>query len=197
MDHKVAIDSLKWVRSSEVPRPPLREAGLEHPVFYAFQARAEWEMLNLAEIMGEQLKQEYGLHPAGQNGIGLNWRKLNERIWIPADYLEAISIHEDARSIFSHDESNCIGIFNNESPEDLELKHKVLRGPDGKGSSKAKIEALTTNPEWREHARAYSLRLLYHAGTRYKEFVKNEFKPVLEDLISAYQSEMRKIQTTK
>jgi len=82
-------------------------------------------------------------------------------------------------------------------PEDTSLVGKVIYGPDQNGSSQAKIEALTTDGEWRELARAYSLRLLYHAGTRYKEFVKNEFKPVLEDLISAYQSEMRKIQTTK
>lgn len=220
MDYKQIIDGLKWVRSPEelevaqalreaenkgnwenveelvlkmrsvITNPPLREAGLEKPVFYAFQARAEWEMLDLADKIGKQLKGEYGLYPAGQQGIGLNWYKLNERIWVPADYLEAISISEHTRSIFDHDERNCIGYFD-VTPEDLELTRKVLYGPDSIGSSEAKIEALATNPEWRALARAYSLRLLDNAGRRYLKYVKEEFRPVLKALISAYSSEMR------
>ena len=39
---------------------------------YAFQARAEWEILGLAEELGKRLKEEYDLHPSGQSGIGLN-----------------------------------------------------------------------------------------------------------------------------
>ena len=102
MDYKGIIDGLRWVRSPEeievaraleeaqkredfeavdllatkmvsvVTKPPLREAGLEKPVFYAFQARAEWEILGLAEELGKRLKEEYDLHPSGQSGIGLN-----------------------------------------------------------------------------------------------------------------------------
>ncbi len=218
MDYKQIIDGLKWVRSPEelevvkaikdaeenkdwktlvelgqkMTTPPLREAGLEKPIFYAFQARAEWEMLGLADKMGEQLRGMYGLYPSGQSGIGLNWHKLNECIWIPADYLEARLISENTRAIFSHDETNClISLDLGISPNDLELIDKVIRGPDETGSSEAKIEALLTNPEWRTISRAYSLRLLDNAGRKYTKYVKEEFRPVLEALISAYHSEMQ------
>lgn len=148
IDYKQIIDGLKWAPSPEEVQlraelsgalkntdleryfeiskrlepiktePPLRQLGLEHPVFYAFQARAAWEMLLLAEITGEKLKEEYNLHPAGQDGIGLDWHKLNNRIWVPAQYLEWSTYPKTGCSIFSHDEFNCA---RTSAPEDEHL----------------------------------------------------------------------------
>ena len=206
MDYKQVIDGMKWVRTQEeigaVARaePPLRTAGLELPVFYAFQARAEWEVLGLAEEFGERLREEYGLHPAGQSGIGLDWVKLNQRIWVPADYLEARSILPDSRSIFSCDENNCFpSRFGRDtiSDEDLTMKRKILYGsgndPKNKydGTSESKILALLTDSEWRNLARYYSQRLLHFAGSRYKQYVSGEFVPILENLIQEFQLEMK------
>ena len=187
IDYKSVIDNLRLKFSPD----PLREAGLEKPIFYAFQARAEWEMLGLADELGEKLKEEYGLHPAGQDGIGLNWRKLNERIWVPAQYLEWSDNPRTGCSIFSHDEINCvIGGLSYTTSEDEDLAMKVIYGPDERGSSQAKIDALLRDRKWREPARTYSLRLLEHT-LKYEKYVKEEFHPVLEALVSAYRSEMR------
>ena len=82
-----------------------------------------------------------------------------------------------------------MGIFDR-MPEDTSLVGKVIYGPDQNGSSQAKIEALTTDGEWRELARAYSLRLLERT-LKYAKYVKEEFRPVLEALVSEYRSEMQ------
>ena len=217
VDYKKIIDGLKWVRSPEEmelaaavqdaarndigkleellakftpikTEPPLRQAGLEQPVRYAFQARAGYEVIALVNEMGKKLREEYSLHPSGQSGIGLDWERLNKRIWVPAYYLEANGISENARSIFSHDEKNCF--YPVETPDDQDLIDRVINGPDSYGSSQAKIDALLSNPEWRESAKEYTRKLLYHAGTRYKGTIKQEFIPVMEALVAAYQSEM-------
>ena len=169
--------------------PPILKVGLYHPVFYAFQARAEWEILNLAEELGYNLRDEYNLHRSGQGGVAVDWDKLGQRIWVPADYTE---IKRETAAIFSHDETNCIGVLGAYvTPETDALREKVIYGPDKRGSSEAKIEALLTNAEWRQSARDYSLRLLNCAATRYRAHVKEGYLPVLDALVSAYAGEMR------
>lgn len=222
MDYKQIIDGLKWVQSAEEielsekfelaqenkdwdtlnelfdklrevrTEPPLRKVGLEKPVYYAFQARAEYEMLKLAEEMGLNLKTEFDLHPAGQQGIGLNWVKLSESgVYVPRQWLECETIEESSRAIFQHDELNCIG---RHDPERLELAQKVVKGPDitpegDRGTSEGKIKALCSNPEWRKAAKEYASLLLNQAGIRYT--VQKEYVSVLKALVSAYRSEMK------
>ncbi|HLC60661.1 MAG TPA: hypothetical protein VJJ52_04485 [Candidatus Nanoarchaeia archaeon] len=226
MDYQQIIDGLKWTRCSKEielgnalksaatkreegrllvelsglrTEPPLRQAGLEKPVFYAFQARAEWEILGLADKLQPRLQEEYDLHPAGQSGVGLDWVKLNRIIWVPADYLEARTIKPNTRAIFSQDEVNCFGfsVSDDITAEDLELKRKILYGSNHDtnykydGSSTSKIKALLTDADWRKDARTYSRRLLFAAGSGYKKYVKEEFLSVLEALVSDFQLQMQ------
>lgn len=209
MDFKEAIDNLAWIRSQEeidagkamrkaigsdewekayqalsavLTDPPLRETGLEHAVFYAFQARAAWEILNLADEHGEELEELYNLHPAGQGGIGLNWDLLSERIWIPAPYFTNIA--EGAQSILSHDERNCLRPSYEEHPEYKELS-QVLNG-----LSEAKIGKLLTDSEYRASAREYCKALLDCTRRYMEDEIKPEFIPVFQAMHEAYQSEM-------
>jgi len=87
--HLPRLFPLRKAKATKKPLPKLIELGLYHSVVYGFQARAAWEVLALADELGEKLEDEYGLYPNGQgkSGIGLDWHKLSERIWVPADYL--------------------------------------------------------------------------------------------------------------
>jgi hypothetical protein len=168
--------------------PPIVKVGLYNGVKYAFQARAEWEILHLADILGDKLKEEYNLHGSLQAGIALDWTKLGERIWIPADY---VLIERENASIFSVDEGNLISMTN-PTEEDTILWEGVIYRPLGlKNSSETKITALTTSQPWRDLARQYSQRALHHAAFRYRDFVDAEFQPVLEALVSDYAAQMK------
>jgi hypothetical protein len=213
IDYKAVIDGMKWeptpleielnkamsqkdkeatfrilmqMQDSPPPSAPLVENGLREPVFYSFLARAEWEMLGLADSKGAELEREYGLHPSGQQGVGLNWRKLNERIWIPADYLDARLITEDSRAIFSHDEASCI--FSSHNMEDASLFDRIIRKPPYR-TGKEKTTALITDPNWRTKARDYSVKLLNNAGN-YLEFVTPQYRPVLEAMRNDFRTQM-------
>ena len=186
MDAKQYIDNLKWDSQSGTV-PLIRETGLETPVFRAFAARAEWEILSLVDDLSKTIKEEYSLCPAGQQGIGLDWYKLNERIWIPLDFLEATSIGESSRAIFEHDEMN---FMRKSEPEDKDISRKVIYGP-GEGSSEEKIEALAQNQEWQKMAKTYSLKLLEYCllfGKKY--YVNEDHLPILEALVNTYRKEM-------
>jgi len=171
--------------------PPIVESKLYHPIFYAFQARAEWEVCILAQELGEDLRVEYKLE-ARQDHIRLDWHKLQHerQIWMPSDYL---LIQRDNAGIFCQDETNCIGVLGAYVEDETDkLRDLVLYGPDKWGSGEAKMDAIINNPAWRYLAREYSLRLLDCAANRYVDFIEPEFRPVLEALASDYAAQMRK-----
>lgn len=163
-------------------RPPLREAGLEHAVFYAFQARAAHEIVGLAEKYGPTLREMYSLYPAGQAGIGLNWELLSKRIWVPAPFLTNIA--KGSQAILDQDERNCLRPSYDGHPEHRALA-EVLDG-----SSETKIGKLLTDHHYRALARKYCKALLYCTKRYIEAEIKPEFIPVFQAMLDAYTSEM-------
>ena len=188
-DTDAMLKAIEQLSDSPPPKAPLMRFGLREPVFNAFVARAEWELLELEKSCGEGLVQEYSLQPAGQNGIGVDWKKLgSERIWVPADYLHSTLIHEKGRALFSNDDSSTIRASKNAG--DYALYDSVIRGSSSKTGAE-KIKALLSDPEWRMKAREYSLKLLDNAGCVYTESIAPEYRPLVDAMVAAYRSEMR------
>lgn len=162
------------------------------PIFRAVNSRAAWELVSLAERMGERVIEEYGLHPDGQNnsGIGLDWATLSERegIWVPADYIERTIISKGnwiSRVPFDNDEINAF-------TPGMDPKHRPYVDAVGDaGNGDVKINLLTTDAHWREWARGYSQKLIECIATRSMEYAGQQFRPVLKALTSTYQAEMR------
>lgn len=218
IDYKAVIDGMKWEhaekerelraaleshgaedriaiqvhlrRLQEETPSELRATGLEQPVFYALHTRAAWEVLGLVDEIGARLRKEYGLHPTEQGGIDLDWHKLSERIWVPADYLEATIILPEYRGIFGHDEINCFSLPIPMTPAEQRVAKKVIYGPDTLGSGSAKIRALLGDPEWRDAAKFYCQYLLGRVGVRYRKSVRKDMQPVFDAMISDYAAQM-------
>lgn len=168
-------------------------------------ARAEWEMLKIAEDLGDKIISEYQLKEGAQYGIVLDWDKLSKRFWIPSYFLDhayvfAPDMKNNASCIFSSDEINQLPYHTQDG-----FVVGGLRGNPRQGNRplntlveivlrqepKKKIKLLTTDEKWRESARKYSLIYLNSIMPIYEKDISEELKPALQQLISEYHSQMQ------
>ncbi len=171
----------------------------------AIIARAEWEILSLAEEIGESLKEEYSLREGYQFGISLDWEKLSEKFWIPSHFLDKAYVHENnmdySPKIFSVNEVHYVpwitsgGLFVGgmrnyksiiERSSEKSLADVVLR-PE----SEQKIQLLLSSGEWRDSAKKYARAFIENINKIYTLDHHEMMNPVLQALINAYRSEMK------
>lgn len=183
--------NMKGTLESMHVQNPLQTTKLWQPINYAFQARAAFEVLSIANRTEADIINKYNLHEAGQSGIGLDWQQLqNDGLWVPAFYNESIGINKSTRAILSRDERNCYSVWKlkKEIADDqkfLEFDEEIITL-----TSAEKIQKLTQEAAWRTLAIEYTQRLITHILPKYKHNIVPGFEPIIDSMISTYSEEM-------
>lgn len=210
---KESLKQLKELAKNETQgRPTSQFLELQHTVLRGFEykdywkciersvaARTEWELIKLAEKEIDII-QEYNIEPGLQNGMTLNWTKMQEHFWIPSyliDYADAMQVLPFRKPyIFSDDERNS---FTSESLKKIReyttLINKVLiySNTSKPTSYDKRLEMLTTTQEqsakWKTHAKEYAKTLLNRQSEIYTKIGRGD-KNIVTGLVKEYQKEM-------
>ncbi len=158
----------------------LRNAGLQNALAYTFQARAAYELTLIFEEMGREAISIYGLKPSGSRGIGLDWKLLSERIWVPKSYM---NLPQRDQAVLQDDEKNCLFYLSMAHLWSYLENTQVLEF-----SSEEKILMLLL-PEYRENVRNYSALLLEEA-VRYDEEIHSGFIKAFHQMHKDYVEQM-------
>jgi hypothetical protein len=210
---KESLKQLKELAKKETQgRPTSQFLELQHTVLRGFDykdywkciersvaARAEWELIKLVEKEIDII-QEYNIEPGLQNGMTLNWTKMQEHFWIPSyliDYADAMQALPFRKPyIFSDDEKNSFQAESlNKTRKYTNLINKVLiySNTSKPTTYDKRVEMLTTTQEqgtiWKTNAKEYAKTLLNRQSEIYSKIGRGD-KNIVIGLVKEYQKEM-------